>query len=72
MTELVDIIQSCSPVLATAIIGMLFKLRSQGKDIDELHKRLDAYDSLKIAAALAAIQTDLNWIKMRLSKEDER
>lgn len=68
MTEIIQIIQNASPVLAAVILGMLFKLRSQGKDIDELRKRIEAYDGMKISAQLASIQTDLAWIKTRLGE----
>lgn len=68
MNEIVSIIQNASPVLAAVILGVMFKLRSQGKDIDELRERIKAYDAMKISAQLASIQTDLAWIKTRLGE----
>lgn len=67
MTEIVNIIQNASPVLAAVIIGMLFKTRSMGKEIEQLQKRIDAYDQLHIEAMIAEINTSLEFIKSQLA-----
>lgn len=67
MTEIVNIIQNASPVLAAVIIGMLFKQRSMGKEIEQLQKRIDAYDQLHIEAMIAEINTSLEFIKSQLA-----
>lgn len=66
MNEIVNVIQNASPVLAAVILGMLFKLRSQAKDIEAIRKRIDAYDQLHIEATLASIDTNIEFIKTRL------
>lgn len=68
MNEIVSIIQNASPVLAAAIIALAWRIRSNSKDIDTLRKRIDEYDALKISTQLAAIQTDLAWIKEKLNR----
>ena len=67
MTEILQIIQNASPVLAAVIIGMLFKTRSMGKEIEQLQKRIDAYDQLHIEAMIAEINTSLEFIKSQLA-----
>ena len=69
MTEILNVIQNASPALAAAIIGLLYAVRGQKKDIEELKKRVDDYDSLKLSESLARIQTDLEWIKRKLEEE---
>ena len=69
MSEILNVIQNASPALAAAIIGMLYAVRGQKKDIEELKKRVDDYDSLKLSESLARIQTDLEWIKRKLEEE---
>ena len=69
MSEILNVIQNASPALAAAIIGMLYAVRGQQKDIEELKKRVDDYDSLKLSESLARIQTDLEWIKRKLEEE---
>lgn len=44
-------------------------VRGQKKDIEELKKRVDDYDALKLSESLARIQTDLEWIKRKLEEE---
>lgn len=68
VSEIVTVIQQCSPALAGVILLLWIRIRSQTKDIETLRKRLDDYDALKISTQLAAIQTDLAWIKEKLSK----
>ena len=69
MSEILNVIQNASPALAAAIIGLLYALRGQKKEIEELKKRVDDYDSLKLSESLARIQTDLEWIKRKLEEE---
>ena len=69
MSEILNVIQNASPALAAAIIWMIYALRGQKKDIEELKKRVDDYDALKLSEALARIQTDLEWIKRKLEEE---
>lgn len=69
MSEILNVIQNASPALAAAIIGLLYAVRGQKKEIEELKKRVDDYDALKISASLARIQTDLEWIKRKLEDE---
>ena len=44
-------------------------MRGQKKEIEELKKRVDDYDALKLSESLARIQTDLEWIKRKLEEE---
>ena len=69
MSEILNVIQNASPALAAAIIGLLYAVRGQKKDIEELKKRVDDYDALKRSESLARIQTDLEWIKRKLEEE---
>lgn len=69
MSEILNIIQNASPALAAAIIGLLYAVRGQKKEIEELKKRVDDYDALKLSESLARIQTDLEWIKRKLEEE---
>ncbi len=61
MSEIMNVIQNASPALAAAIIGLLYAVRGQKKEIEELKKRL--------SESLARIQTDLEWIKRKLEEE---
>ena len=69
MSEILNVIQNASPALAAAIIGLIYAVRGQKKEIEELKKRVDDYDSLKLSESLARIQTDLEWIKRKLEEE---
>lgn len=69
MSEILNVIQNASPALAAAIIGLIYAVRGQKKDIEELKKRVDDYDALKLSESLARIQTDLEWIKRKLDEE---
>lgn len=69
MIEILNVIQNASPALAAAIIGLLYAVHGQKKDIEELKKRVDDYDALKLSESLARIQTDLEWIKRKLEEE---
>lgn len=69
MSEILNVIQNASPALAAAIIGLIYAVRGQKKDIEELKNRVDDYDALKLSESLARIQTDLEWIKRKLEDE---
>ena len=69
MSEILNVIQNASPALAAAIIGLLYAVRGQKKEIEELKKRVDDSDALKLSESLARIQTDLEWIKRKLEEE---
>lgn len=69
MSEILNVIQNASPALAAAIIGLIYAVRGQKKDIEELKNRVDDYDALKLSESLARIQTDLEWIKRKLEEE---
>ena len=69
MSEILNVIQNASPALAAAIIGLLYAVRGQKKEIEELKKRVDDYDALKLSEELARIQTDSEWIKRKLEEE---
>ena len=69
MPEILNVIQNASPALAAAIIGLIYAVRGQKKDIEELKNRVDDYDALKLSESLARIQTDLEWIKRKLEEE---
>lgn len=69
MSEILNVIQNASPALAAAIIGLIYAVRGQKKDIEELKNRVDDYDALKLSESLARIQTDLEWIKCKLEDE---
>lgn len=68
MNEIVSIIQNASPVLAAVILGVMFKIRTYGKEIEQLQKRIDAYDQLHIEATLASIDTNLEFIKTQIAE----
>ena len=69
MSEILNVIQNASPALAAAIIGLIYAVRGQQKEIEELKKWVDDYDALKLSESLARIQTDLEWIKRKLEEE---
>ena len=68
MTEVLQIIQNASPVLAAVILGMLFKQRQFSNELVRINKRIDAYDQLHIEATLASIDTNLTFIKTQLAE----
>lgn len=69
MPEILNVIQNATPALAAVIIGLIYAVRGQKKDIEELKNRVDDYDALKLSESLARIQTDLEWIKRKLEDE---
>lgn len=66
MSEIVNIIKEASPVIAGAIIFLLFQCRSMKREIDTLKERVTDYDKLNIEATLAGIKSDLSWIRAKL------
>ena len=66
MSEVVDIIRNASPVIAGAIIVLLFQVRGLKKEIENLKSRLKEYDGLNIEATLASIKRDLSWIRAKM------
>lgn len=66
MSEVVDIIRNASPVIAGAIIVLLFQVRGLKKEIEGLKSRLKEYDGLNIEATLASIKSDLSWIRAKM------
>ena len=66
MSEVVDIIRNASPVIAGAIIVLLFQVRGLKKEIENLKSRLKEYDGLNIEATLASIKSDLSWIRAKM------
>ena len=66
MSEVVDIIRNASPVIAGAIIVLLFQVRGLKKEIEDLKSRLKEYDGLNIEATLASIKSDLSWIRAKM------
>ena len=72
MSEILNVIQNASPALAAAIIGLLYAVRGQKKDIEELKKRVDDYDSLKARVIsnsenILQFKTEQNALKQTLS-----
>lgn len=70
MNEIVSIIQNASPVMAAVIIGLVYSVRTQTKEIADLKKRIGEYDAMSISAQLAGIQKDLEWIKLKLAEKE--
>lgn len=68
MTEIVQIIQNASPVLAAAIIALMFKLRSCTRDIEQLQKRIDTYDQMHLEATIANINANIEFIKSQIAQ----
>lgn len=68
MTEILSTIQNATPALAAVIIGLLFTVRSQGKEIEQLKKRVEKYDSMELGTKLANIEVNIEWIKRKLEE----
>ncbi len=66
MNEILATIQNATPALAAVIIGLLFTVRSQGKEIEQLKKRVEKYDSMELGTKLANIEVNIEWIKRKL------
>lgn len=68
MSEILTTIQNATPALAAVIIGLLFTVRSQGKEIEQLKKRVGKYDSMELGTKLANIEVNIEWIKRKLEE----
>lgn len=66
MNEILTTIQNATPALAAVIIGLLFTVRSQGKEIEQLKKRVEKYDNMEISTRLLVIANDIKWIKEKM------
>lgn len=66
MNEILATIQNATPALAAVIIGLLFTVRSQGKEIEQLKKRVEKYDNMEISTRLLVIANDIKWIKEKM------
>lgn len=68
MSEILTTIQNATPAIAAVIIGLLFTVRSQGKEIEQLKKRVEKYDSMELGTKLANIEVNIEWIKRKLEE----
>lgn len=66
MNEILATVQNATPALAAVIIGLLFTVRSQGKEIEQLKKRVEKYDNMEISTRLLVIANDIKWIKEKM------
>lgn len=66
MTEILSTINSATPALAAVIIGLLFTVRSLGKEIEQLKQRIEKYDNMEISTRLLVIANDIKWIKEKM------
>ena len=68
MSEVLSTIQNATPALAAVIIGLLFTVRTQGKEIEQLKKRVEKYDAMELGTKLANIEVNIEWIKRKLEE----
>lgn len=68
MGEVLSTIQNATPALAAVIVGLLFTVRTQGKEIDALKKRVEKYDAMELGTKLANIEVNIEWIKRKLEE----
>lgn len=68
MSEVLSTIQNATPALAAVIVGLLFTARSQGKEIEQLKKRVEKYDAMELGTKLANIEVNIEWIKRKLEE----
>ncbi len=68
MSEILSTIQNATPALAAVIVGLLFTVRSQGKEIEQLKKRVEKYDAMELGTKLANIEVNIEWIKRKLEE----
>lgn len=66
MTEILSTINNATPALAAVIIGLLFTVRSLGKEIEQLKQRIEKYDNMEISTRLLVIANDIKWIKEKM------
>lgn len=68
MNEILATIQNATPALAAVIVGLLFTVRTQGKEIEQLKKRVEKYDAMELGTKLANIEVNIEWIKRKLEE----
>ncbi len=68
MNEILTTIQNATPALAAVIVGLLFTVRTQGKEIEQLKKRVEKYDAMELGTKLANIEVNIEWIKRKLEE----
>ena len=68
MSEVLSTIQNATPALAAVIVGLLFTVRTQGKEIEQLKKRVEKYDAMELGTKLANIEVNIEWIKRKLEE----
>lgn len=66
MSEILSTIQNATPALAAVIVGLLFTVRNQGKEIEQLKQRIEKYDNMEISTRLLVIANDIKWIKEKM------
>lgn len=66
MGEILSTIQNATPALAAVIVGLLFTVRNQGKEIEQLKQRIEKYDNMEISTRLLVIANDIKWIKEKM------
>lgn len=66
MNEILATIQNATPALAAVIVGLLFTVRTQGKEIEQLKRRMEKYDDMELGTKLANIEVNIEWIKRKL------
>lgn len=68
MNEILATIQNATPALAAVIVGLLFTVRTQGKEIEQLKRRMEKYDDMELGTKLANIEVNIEWIKRKLEE----
>lgn len=68
MNEILTTIQNATPALAAVIVGLLFTVRTQGKEIEQLKRRMEKYDDMELGTKLANIEVNIEWIKRKLEE----
>ena len=68
MNEILATVQNATPALAAVIVGLLFTVRTQGKEIEQLKKRVEKYDAMELGTKLANIEVNIEWIKRKLEE----
>lgn len=68
MNEILSTIQNATPALAAVIVGLLFTVRTQGKEIEQLKRRMEKYDDMELGTKLANIEVNIEWIKRKLEE----
>lgn len=66
MGEILSTIQHATPALAAVIIGLIYSVRAQGKEIAELKKRVEKYDAMEVSTQLRVMANDIKWIKEKM------